>query len=470
LRKAVGVRAESTFYADANDDGLWDHFVSGGHQITYDSSTDGSPGWDQQILGGITDYPTKDSCPFLNAVRTWPTSLWSVPAASAFTGYHPDSSEQPDYYESPLKYIMHPSDLDAAGWNAYFNTSGGLPAGPYRALYSYELRASCRGTNMGAALRTGYNALTDPDTRRDTGSVWVMVLLSDGAAGASDPATRGGADLQRANPYLDPAEAGYLNNPTRGDYGAYGVCPFGTPDNPGELVDYESDKPHFPYCGDETPETRHFCFDPNLLYTAADGSVNISIELSNARFPNCQLEYDVDDYARDWADFIGLEEPFPWATIDADNTLAQNVAGKRTGTQLPTIFSIGFGLKFPNGGHTCGENVEDCLGEELLRYIADVGDNQQIDTDYQQDLRYDGEGDFDIGAGNSFGARGPCEGPVVGYPDADTAKANGAPLSSIINSLTTRQSCGNYYNAPSGHELEVVFNDIASRMFTQLAR
>jgi hypothetical protein len=36
--------------------------------------------------------------------------------------------------------------------------------------------------------------------------------------------------------------------------------------------------------------------------------------------------------------------------------------------------------------------------------------------------------------------------------------------------LPPQQSCGNYFFAPDGNELQFVFDEIASRMFTRLAR
>jgi hypothetical protein len=287
-----------------------------------------------------------------------------------------------------------------------------------------------------------------------------MVLLSDGAAGASDPATRAGLPVSTANPYLDPASnpPTYTNDPLAGEYGAYGVCPYGYPDNPGEVVQDVT----FPYCSDKVPETRHFCISPDINYVIGPEGADFYIDLDHpdaSLQESCRYQYDVDDYARDWADYVGLNEPFPWATV-GDVTVQY---------QRPTIFTIGFGLKFTTGTGTCAENVADCLGEELLRYIADVGDNQRVDTDYQQDLLHDKTADFD--AGDTFGIRGPCEGPILtGELTADEAKDAGQPLSVIINPLPEKQSCGNYYNAPSGRELEIVFDDIASRMFTQLAR
>ena len=65
---------------------------------------------------------------------------------------------------------------------------------------SYEFRASCAGTNIGGALAAGSATLFNEGRRE--GAVWIMVLLSDGAAGASNPISRIGTDyLSKADPY-----------------------------------------------------------------------------------------------------------------------------------------------------------------------------------------------------------------------------------------------------------------------------
>src|SRR5690606_23046274 len=111
----------------------------------------------------------------------------------------------------------------------------------------------------------------------------------------------------------------------------------------------------------------------------------------------CINYYDVDDYARDWADWVAI--------ADLPNAISGGTTGRVGDQLLPTIFTIGFGLNYNNGqGVTC--STDDCirglaagtgdnsglqrlrngdfLGEELLRYIADVGDNFEIDNDYWQ--------------------------------------------------------------------------------------
>jgi len=235
--------------------------------------------------------------------------------------------------------------------------------------------------------------------------------------------------------------------------------------------------------------------------------------------------YDVDDYARDWVDVVALQE------LDPENAEAQ---GNRAATQLPIIFTIGFGLDFTtrkgldqNGidlilddpdhaedhaDDLCRLNPQDCLGEQLLRYIADAGDNNRIDNDYWQVLNTYGyssaglsmretrwedvadrlQDDFDmanidVNYNFRFGARGPCQTTSVNrVPDrdggnyfsllgdlSDPLEANNLSADeaeALWGASPPATSCGNYYNAPSQEELQFVFDDIASRMFTRIAR
>jgi hypothetical protein len=336
----------------------------------------------------------------------------------------------------------------------------------YDASFSYDVWASCAGTNIGAALREGSNALLLPRTRRTEGSVWVMVLLSDGAAGASDPVGNNSPDPNTPNTLPDPSDYPYTRSgetpPFRVTYGGFGLCPAGSPGN-SELVDLSEVPYGFPFCTDEIPETRHFCFNPE------DNTPN-QIDVRNGGFPNCEMLYDPDDYARDWADFV---------TGIRSTTGGASQSGL---SQLPTIFTIGFGLTFRydtarcmNGSiqhdptysaNTSQSDIPDCLGEELLRYVADVGDNFQLDSDYQQAYRDNLQPDV-LPDPEDYGTRGPCE-------EGDELLAVPPEAASDIYQLIlpkpAGESCGNYFNAPGGEELEKVFDEITSRMFTRLTR
>jgi hypothetical protein len=263
--------------------------------------------------------------------------------------------------------------------------------------WSYESLAPCPDTNHGGGIKAASNALTNVATiRRD--AVWVMIVLSDGAATATD------ADTNISSP----------------NYGSVGFCPWNTfcNTNPSDLRPIYAEcthppnngEPSTPFCNDDDPLTRHFCLgwstDPVLNGRPIPGN------------PECGRSgnYDADDFARDWADFAGLQEVIP------------NVDGN-----FIAIFSIGFGVDIANSD----------VGAPLMRYLADAGDNGQIDDDIQQDLRDDGQ----VNSSVTYGQPGPCQG--ITDPE---------------------EWCGQYYFATDLRSLNAVFESIASRLFTRLSR
>jgi hypothetical protein len=446
LNTYIGVRAEPSFYQPTT--------LGDGTQVL-PWMNDAAHPYGKSDLLGRHDYEAVNACPFHDAALDFPFSPVSSPAMGNAWGLPYD----------PLSY---PNRLMPVAFNGVTGGQRMYPRGTaweslsgYSARYSYDLRASCRGGNIGAALREGSNALVDPFTTRTNGSVWVMVLLSDGASGASDPvfdtSLAGGPGTEPNDLYYP-----YNSNTTRVTYGGFGLCPAGTPGNRTELTDFNETPYEAPFCSDEIPETRHFCFDPNKRRMINGQMVNLYVDLGE----NCDPYYDVDDYARDWADWIGLSEP-----PGLSNT------SQRSLTQLPTIFTIGFGLNFQLGNtNECkagsiqstpfGSDANECLGEELLRYIADVGDNFRIDTDYQQALLTNRAGVLGGMTNEDFGPRGECEEPL---PPGQTPLTAGS-FNNLVRPKQTRVSCGNYYNAPSTAELGRVFDDIASRMFTRLTQ
>ncbi len=472
LHQTVGVRAEYSSYADRNGDGLWDALIDGTEQLSVPRTYDGF--LNDVAIDDIVSNPVDGSCPYDRATLDpqWldAAGKWKPNGDDRLTALLDDVVTTPDW-------------AIAAGANLRFN--------------SYELRASCAGTNMGGALAAGSSVLYSEGRRE--GAVWIMVLLSDGAAGASNPVTRIGSDdvISQPDPYVKIASAApgnplvpaYVYDPQPGvggpvwnsatgaaGYGAFGLCPYGSNDplaavddpGPSQLASNRD----FPVCSDLHPEYRHYCGTTAIM---PDDALKPADE-------TCIDYYNVDDYARDWADCVGVAE------------LPDAVGCTRFGDELlPTIFTIGFGLNYdtvtdPVTGvttHTvCDPSDYDCirgitrggagdnytlqrlrsadyLGEELLRYIADVGDNFQIDSDYwQQDMG------SRIGNGINpslpeWGQRGPCEEPYTG-----PLNGNG----NTYDPKPPRQSCGNFFVASSGSELEQVFNEIASRMFTRLSQ
>lgn len=515
LRRVIGVRAEPNFYVWSNNPSQgtpnptagWVSFSGGiakdasgitsSVPINY-SQADGSgsyfgEGPDGSATFGATslinfNYPVNGNCAFHNATLPSPYGITTLGGgqpslAKVALPYPADTSfnwnNHPLGYHSGLGRQINFPDIAGNGGST---------------RYSYDLWASCRGTNIGAALREGNNALLDPQTTRRFGAIWVMVLLSDGAAGASDPVRRtfdtnvGGEKLDETQPYI--VNTG-VYTPVAGQYGAFGVCPYGTPNGttpgPGEVVDVQAENEgagfSFPYCSDELPDTRHNCdFRPlngaeairdadyvshdDWLNGAASGptTAGAEVEWNSLRgnlydvdigTTDCTL-YDVDDYARDWADYIGLQED------ENSNEL------------LPTIYTIGFGLTFGNNPSPDPANYTgDYLGEQMLRYIADVGDNNRLDNDYYQ-YYFEGDGVGGLAPGEEYGTRGACQDQTAG-PNGNTydldgnGTLTGTEIADMYLPLAPRVNCGNYFNAPTADELELVFDSIASKLFTRLA-
>lgn len=323
-----------------------------------------------------------------------------------------------DYNDDNLANNSIRSDLTSA--LPQTDVPGGYNSEKFK-YWSYESVAPCPDTNVGGGLNAANRVLTNPiQIRRD--AVWVIILLGDGAATATDVLLTG-AD----NPF---------------EYGYSGMCPWRTwcNRNPGDprgrpiYPDCPADTtgPFQPYCNDKDPNTRHEC----LKWSTDIGD---RFETDPALYDECVDYYDADDYARDLADFAGLIEVRP------------NIPGN-----FIAMFTIGFGEEIV-------DPARPPVGVELLRYIADAGDNGRIDDDIQQDLRDDDGilthfGNYrDPALADIYGEPGPCE-PFAANP---------------------REWCGQYYYSCeagdpdptcAGKDLDAVFDAIASRLFTRLSR
>ncbi len=527
LDDSVGVRAEYTGYADTNGDGLWDHLMNGGSPVTYNDLMNNIN------VGDLEDTPVQYECPLLNAgmpMYYLPTNYSNLPGGG-LRGGSTLSAETlldgintvPSWYFTTGNGDTNPNHDGSASNGTNFTDPGF-----HSVLRSYEFRASCGRGNVGAGLEAGSGTLYNEGRRE--GAVWVMVMLSDGAAGASNPITSyQSQNLRAADPYFkngnayDPAPG--VNGPSTSPqnagaagYGAFGLCPYGTAPNtvgsngtttgPSQIFNWTD---FAPFCEDLKPETRHFCGLTQQVQPDA------TLDLDT----NCFNFYNTDDYARDWADWVGL------ANLPLANT-TNATSGRVSNQLLPTIFTIGFGFNFDeddSGNHASdcaplsGDSLYNCmrginqtepsglspsqlrlwargmqtrdldyLGEELMRYVADVGDNNQLDSDWwqlcesknaapygsgsQQSCRDDGVTNTNDRIGNAidltssspdWGPRGACEATWT-----DTANPNNR--GSAYMPLPPQQSCGNYYVAATGQQLEQVFDQIASRMFTRLSQ
>ncbi len=346
--------------------------------------------------------------------------------------------------------------------------------------WSYEEIANCTNTNPGDGIRRASEVLTNVETIRRE-AVWVAIILADGAANAAyvrpDVEDNYGKDIG----YNTTIPENLLSPSVKTNVGVYvpydpgsdsyiymnlGFCPWSTfckyrpvgdpltPDAANEypyLLDADVSKPGleistdfklpdgtadpFPtyeecgksvghpgvyvqpgepksqYCNDMNPKSRHFCLEwkngPN------NGAPPVILDPASS----CFQSYDADDYARDMADWAGLAE------------LTPTVPGN-----FIAMFAIGFGEEIKDKDHS---NYE--VGAPLLRYIADAGDNGQIDNTYERSLR----GLTSVGGD-------VCEAPAI---VADPTKW-----------------CGQYYYANDLVSLNQVFEDIASRLFTRLSR
>jgi hypothetical protein len=205
-------------------------------------------------------------------------------------------------------------------------------------------------TNIGGGFNEAiYELLRNGNT---DAAVWVIVLLSDGAANSTDRAA---------------------------DVNGWWTCP------PEERNYSEG-----PFCRDGDNDSRHCpsqdtCDYEDPWYT-------------NPGYVYDEWTYDADDYARDIADLASSQEI--------------------------GVYTIGFGPKVL---------AEDGAGEALLRYIADVGDDGDVET-------------------------APC-GSDSYWDDV------------VVDPLPEDgENCGNYYYAPDADSLQDVFESIASRIFSRITQ
>ncbi len=246
----------------------------------------------------------------------------------------------------------------------------------------------CGSSNIASGLISANNefgrldAFGKPVIRQD--ALWVTLVLVDGAANR--------APISPGLTWSDPQ---------------YGVCPLAERTTPLK-------------CRDADVNTRHKPDDVGAGFGL----------------------YDADDYARDYGDQLGLDPekyagPLPGSK--PDGVLIYTIAlGKNSvcsnGTYTP-----------PSGGPATCTNSNAAYGdpdaaEQLLRYIADMGDDGNPTT-------------------------GPCLDQATPYRDATTkwdpsGRADDAGLG---------LQCGNYYFAPDATELERIFLEIAGRIFTRIS-
>lgn len=239
----------------------------------------------------------------------------------------------------------------------------------------YEDKDIIGSTCAGCGLRVAGDILK-AQGRAD--SVWVIVFLSDGATNVSD--------LPDAGDPNNPVPSGYTDGFCGGSIG-------------NRLWTNEPDT-SYSWCTDSDPSTRHcgpFHADASECPPGATWVGNNS------------PPYDTDDYARDITDRVAL-------------LYSANPDEPKGGEEI-TIYAIGLGK---------AADPPDYDGEELLRYMANVGDDNLrnpvpdvVGDDYAAD---------------------PCDG------------------------VAPQTSCGQYYYAPSGAYLTQIFEKIAGSIFTRISQ
>lgn len=267
--------------------------------------------------------------------------------------------EKPDPFDpNTWKPCDDDSILDAFDWNDNLQwTDDNLPSKDPFVVGSYEV-TSLLSTCTGCGIRVGTQVLKNGGR---PGSVWIMVLLSDGIANLSDT----------HNTY-SAVPSSFI----------YGFCG----NQPGSSF--------WPSCIDYNIagfSAGRYCIDSNAAL-CPPGSTH-----TNKSGP-----YSVEDYAMDMADAAGLLK-----STNTHEPKGENIV----------IYSIGLGAA--------------SSGANLLRYVADIGDNGERDWGTPADPCYN--------AGtNTF------------FP----------PTS----------NCGNYYYAPTGAYLDQIFEHIAAQIFTKISR
>jgi hypothetical protein len=256
---------------------------------------------------------------------------------------------------------LNPFDVDGDGLLGNYDTENDL------------LNDSFLSTCTGCGIRYAGQILKQ-DARPN--SIWVIVFLADGATNVSDVPASGMMD-----------ESAYPNGFCFGSIGERMWTP--------------------PFCQDNLTSTRH-CGGPyrsdqsecppddidadvpwdDVIWVGTDGIGGDSGEGSGF--------YDVEDYAYDMVDMVAL-------------TASTNPNEPITGNDI-VIYSIALGQAAD----------PPYLGEELLRYMANVGDDGTRLND-----------------------------PCAGVPH--------------------QQQCGNYYYAPGSSYLSQIFESIAARIYTRIS-
>jgi hypothetical protein len=242
----------------------------------------------------------------------------------------------------------------------------------------FEVKDIIGSTCTGCGMRVAGDILK---AQGRVDSVWIIVFLSDGTTNVSD--------MPDASDVNNPVPAGYTNGFCGGAAGA-------------RLWTNEHGS-SYSWCTDSDPTTRH-C---GPFHSAAGECPAGSTWVGNSTPP-----YDTEDYARDMTDRVALVYPlYPSASAEP-----------KSGDEI-AIYAIGLGQ---------AARPPDYDGEQLLRYMANIGDDN-FRNPIPDDLT------------DAYPAD-PCDG------------------------VAPQTSCGQYYYAPSGVYLTQIFEKVAGSIFTRITQ
>lgn len=377
-----------------------------------------------EVKNAINGITLHDDAPYNRLWPKWRPELADPLGAQNFAAYNPVNPEDRDgdgfdadpAFPTCADEPLHPKCcvLDDDRWDdsqparfAEFNyEGGGFPCDDDNLLDAYDwdldgvytavddlsseaflnndrsangLRGlSFLSTCTGCGIREASSVLSNYGRN---GAVWIVVFLSDGAVNLSDSPL----DPLPSVPYI----------PTQYTNGfCYGPRLDMNPSLSPVMFSYAWNI----HCRDKTPGTR-VCIDDDIN-TCPPGS----IYENPATLLYGQISYSPYDYALDKVDDMAL-------------TVITGTSQEPLGHDIG-IFSIGLGDVVKTNAMGV---VTESYGEDLLRYMAAVGDDGDRDTD-------------------------PCAG------------------------IAHKTSCGQYYYAPSGDELLPIFEEIASRIYTRISK
>ena len=187
------------------------------------------------------------------------------------------------------------------------------------ALLGYNDYSTCTTTNIGGGLKLAGQQF---DNDRRTDSLWIVILLTDGAANATALKS---TDNEGAGPGVlaNPINFTVMRNSL-----PIGYCP-------------EHQYGQFPSCRDNSVISRHS--------------------------PTTDPLYDADDFARDEANYVGCDPTSPAAGCNG-------IHG-----QGAVMFSIGLGKEVLT--RSAGDTPPLPYGDSLLRFVGAVGDDGDPSSD-----------------------------------------------------------------------------------------